>query len=352
MKGSKIKVLIVDDSYFMRKILTDILSKDPRIEVMGTAEDGIEAIAKIEALNPDVVTMDINMPKLDGKQAIKKIMARHPVPVIVISAYTSKDAPLTLDCLELGAIDVVEKASGEISFDLDDSTAEIIEKIVAASKSNIAMQKSIPEMENGIKDFVKKLSKSNNKVVVIGASTGGPSTIEMIISSLDGDLKTPIVIAQHMPYVFIKNFAERLNGKYRIKVKEAMPSEKLEEGYIYICGAESDCNTLIKEKDDHLVFSCVKNTSPGKHLSPSVDELFVSAAKAVGEGLLGIVLTGMGDDGKKGVVEIKKHGGMVIAQDEESSLIYGMPDEAVKSGSVDIQLNPIEIAQVINKFGA
>lgn len=349
----KIRVVIVDDSFLIRQILLDMLNSDPRIEVVGLAKDGQDAIEKIQKFKPDVITLDINMPTMDGKTALKKIMAETPVPAIMISAFTSKDAEITLECLEIGAIDFVEKPSGESQLSLADKKPEIIEKIVAAS--TIAMQfktLTVQEMEN-FKMLFNKIKPDQKRIVLIGASTGGPRVLEEIIMKLDADIKNPIIIAQHMPEIFIKKFVERLNKISRISIKEAETEETIKNGMIYVLNG--DINTEIKEADYNGKHQEVFSSKPEEKLAgdiyPSVDKLFSSAAKIYKEGTLGIVLTGMGMDGSIGAKEIKNNKGIVFAQDKKSALIYGMPQEIVNRELADGILNIEDIAKSINIFG-
>lgn len=349
----KIRVLVVDDSTFMRKVLVDILNKDSRLEVVGTAEDGAEAVIRTRDLKPDVITLDINMPNMDGKRALRRIMSKHPTPVVLVSAYTKEGTVLTLECLDMGAVDFIQKPSGEVSSDLPDIGDDIIEKIVAAADSNLKTPKKTMSKSVVSDGFLGDSSDSEKKVVVIGTSTGGPTILDQITGRLDKNLTVPIIIAQHMPGMFVGTFAERLDGNSKIKVRQAKLGEELKPGVAYL--APGDCNTKFKElsdpKGDKIVFDCEKKDTDKKTIYPSVDELFTSAAEVYGEGVLGVVLTGMGSDGKKGVEVIKKAGGKTLAQDEDSSLIYGMPKEAQESGCIDKVMDPFEIADTINSFG-
>jgi two-component system chemotaxis response regulator CheB len=349
LENKKIRVLVVDDSIFMQKILSDILNADSRIEVIDTAKDGLEAIVKARDLTPDVITLDIHMPDLDGKDALKRIMSKYPTAVVLVSAYTQENAPVTLECLALGAVDFVAKPSGEVSTDMATMGSVLIEKVVMASKVDV--KKNLSSSQNqDIDQSLFKNTTSGKKIVVIGASTGGPGVIENIISQLTPPLNLPVVIAQHMPAMFTKSFAERLNKTSKIPVKEASLGEEVLANQIYI--APGNFNVLFEINNvGKTVFKFQEGSDDKITLTPSVDELFTSAADKYGSNILGIILTGMGMDGVKGTAKIKEKGGKIIVQDESSSLIYGMPREIVKNGHADEILSPEGIAKAINIFG-
>ncbi len=350
---NKIKVLVVDDSFLMRKLISDIAGKDDRIEVVGTAVDGRDAIEKVKTLKPDVVTLDIQMPNMDGIKALRRIMASSPVPIIMISAYTKKDADITLECLELGAVDFIEKPSGEISLNIDDLQENIVGKIITAAESNLNLRKSYHAVQKSHVDLFETSNTSQNRIVVIGASTGGPIILEEILQKIDPDLDVPMVIGQHMPEMFVKSFAERLDRISSVKVKEAELGEILKPGIIYLIPGDSHTKVKVLKEvaGEKIAFDFFKEKSDAKVIYPSINELFNSAADIYGDGVLGVVLTGMGDDGSEGAVYIKKKGGTNLAQDKESSLIYGMPGEAVKKDCVDRIMSPRQIAKAINAFG-
>lgn len=348
-ENKKIRVLVVDDSAFMQKILSDILNADPRLEVIDTAKDGLEAIVKVRDLTPDVITLDIHMPDMNGRDALKRIMSKYPVPVVLVSAYTQENAPLTLECLALGAVDFVAKPSGEVSMDMATMGSILIEKVVTASKVDVKKDHTVTQNQN-IDQSLFKNTAIGKKIVVVGASTGGPGVIEHIISQLTPDLDSPVVIAQHMPAMFTRTFAERLNKTSKILVKEASEGEEVMINKIYIAPGNFNI-TFETNNAGKTVFKFHEGSNDKINLTPSVDELFTSAASQYGSNVLGVVLTGMGMDGVKGTAKIKEKGGKIVVQDESSSLIYGMPREIVKNGHADEILNPDGISKVINVFG-
>ena len=318
------KVLVVDDSAFMRMIISDMLNSDPGINVVGTANDGDDALEKIPQLRPDVITLDINMPRRDGLSTLKEIMKRHPTPVIMLSSLTQKGASVTLEALENGAIDYVGKPSGEVSMDLEKVKEEIILKVKIAAKAKYKMLKPILSKAATL----ESKSEYNTKVIVIGASTGGPAALMTVLSRLPHDIP-PILLVQHMPGDFTKPFSERLNSNSKVTIKEASEGDEVLPGHALL--APGDFHMVV-EKNECITL----NKKPKIHgVRPSVDPLMTSAADVYGSNTLGVILTGMGKDGSEGVTSIKKKDGQNIAQNEASCVVYGMPGEAVKTGCVD-----------------
>ncbi|MEE8358245.1 MAG: chemotaxis response regulator protein-glutamate methylesterase [Candidatus Hydrothermarchaeales archaeon] len=327
-----LKALVVDDSAFMRKVISDILNSDPDIEVIATARDGQDAIDKAVKLNPDVITMDVEMPRVDGISALAYLMRKHPTPVVMVSAVTQEGADKTLTALEYGAVDFVAKPSGSISLDIDLIRDEIIKKIKSASK--VKMKRiSITQPK---KEIIKKRFKSqtNQTVVIIGSSTGGPPALLEILPRIPPNFPAWILIVQHMPKGFTKSLAERLDERCAINVKEAESGDRFEPGTALI--APGDYHMKIKD-------SCVKlDKNPRLHgVRPSVDPTMISATKNFYNNIVGIILTGMGDDGAEGMETIKENGGRTIAQDEDSCVIFGMPKMAIAKGCVD-QVVPLK----------
>ncbi|RKZ23556.1 chemotaxis response regulator protein-glutamate methylesterase [bacterium] len=332
-----IRVLVVDDSAFMRKVIRDILEEDPEIEVVGTARNGIQAIKLVRELKPDVVTMDVEMPKMNGIEALEIIMKENPVPVIMVSAYTREGAGITIEALEKGAFDFVPKPGGPISLNMHRVKDILLEKVKAGALANIE------PLFRKIKS--KKIRKgeakeTRDKIVVIGTSTGGPRALSLVLPSIPEDFEAPILVVQHMPKGFTESFAKRLDEVCRLKVKEAEDGELIEPGKIII--AKGGKHMEVEEGRIKL-----KDTPPLHGVKPAVDPLFISAARHYGEKTVGVVLTGMGKDGKLGVEEIKRHGGKVIVQDRETSVVFGMPKAAISTGKVDEVLPLGRIAEGI-----
>jgi two-component system chemotaxis response regulator CheB len=327
------RVLVVDDSAFMRRIVSDILGTDPQLNVVGTACNGLEALEKIPKLHPDVITMDVAMPKMDGLTALRHIMTDYPTPIIMLSSLTREGADITLKALEYGAIDYVLKPSGPISIDLPKVQAELISKVKSAAYAKIIKPniKPVPPVP---------LSSKTKSVVLIGASTGGPAALESILVALPQEIP-PILIVQHMPQTFTKRFAERLAGLCRFEVKEAEEGDYIIRNRVLIAPGGYHM-TVSKEERVHL------NTDPPVHaVRPAVDPMMQTAAEVFRSKSLGVILTGMGRDGANGLRAIKQKGGTTIAQDEETSTIFGMPKAAIDEGVADITLPLQKIPQEI-----
>jgi two-component system chemotaxis response regulator CheB len=320
-----VKVLVVDDSAVMRKLISDILSGASGIEVVGTARNGADALSKVNSLNPDVVTMDIEMPKMDGLTTLSHIMAERPRPVIMVSAMDKRQADITMKALDLGAVDFISKTSGTLSLDMEKTSRTLISKVIMASKIRVAKRKAIKITPVSIPKF---LSKKDDRIVTIGASTGGPRAIPEVLSRLPRDLPAGVLIVQHMPEGFTKSFAERLNWYTSLEVKEAQEGDKIVPGLVLV--APGNLHMEVKGKKVHL--------NDGPHVNnvrPSVDVLMKAAASVYGPRCTGVLLTGMGNDGAQGMKDIKESGGKTIAQDEESCVVYGMPRAAVELRIVD-----------------
>lgn len=326
-----IDVLVVEDSAFMRKVITEILDEDPEIQVVDNAINGLDGVKKASLLKPDVITMDVEMPNMDGIEAVKKIMKTNPTPIIMISAYTKKGAQKTIETLIAGAVDFVEKPGGPISLNIRDIKDEIIKKVKIASKANIktTTKRKIISVDK------KKMSDS---LVMIAASTGGPKIITSIFKKFPRDFSAPIVVVQHMPASFTKAFAKRLNEHSSISVMEGKEGISLKKGKAFIAPG-----------DFHLEFTqdrrIILNKKPALHgVRPSADITMNSASDNFDGNLIGVILSGMGKDGSIGVRNISKRGGYVIAQDKDTSVVYGMPKSAIDSGCVDLVLPANEIA--------
>lgn len=316
------RVLVVDDSVFMRKIVSDMLNSDPKIEVCDIARNGIEAIEKIKELKPDAVTMDIEMPRMDGLTALEQIMRECPVPIVMLSTLTQRGADATFKALDLGAVDYVPKPSGAISLDVRKVRDEVVEKVKAATRAKLTTH---PHKKRAPLKYTPKAGK---KIIAIGTSTGGPSSLTEIIPQFPADTP-PMLIVQHMPAGFTSAFAERLNDESNITVKEAEDGDVVRQGLALLAPGDYHMTVEI----DGRVRLNKKTKIHG--VRPAVDPTMISAAKVYKSNVVGVIMTGMGRDGSDGVVAIKKNNGFVIAQDEDSCVIYGMSQEACRTGCVD-----------------
>jgi two-component system chemotaxis response regulator CheB len=341
----KTRVLIVDDSLLIRQMFTKILSDDPEIEVLGTAEDPFDARDKIKALNPDVITLDIEMPKMDGITFLKKIMSLHPLPVVMVSSLTQRGADATIQALEIGAVDYVSKITST-DFDVDNLKDELIKKVKNAAKVKVKHIREEITQKNIIKPDSKPIKFKKNIVVAIGASTGGVESLREVLINLPANFP-PIVITQHMPPHFTKSFAERLSKICHISVKEAESGDVLEAGRAYIAPGGFHLEVIKRGNDMACLVRDGENVTGHK---PSVDVLFESVAKNIGNKAIGVILTGMGRDGAKGMHSMKQAGCYNIGQDEASSIVYGMPKAAFMSGAVDEQISLSKIAEELIKI--
>ncbi len=354
--SKKIKVLIIDDSALIRQLLQEILSRDPSIEVVGTAADPLIAREKIKQLSPDVLTLDIEMPKMDGITFLKNLMRLRPMPVIMISSLTEAGADVTLEALEIGAIDFIPKPKVDVAERIQDYANDIINKIKIASVARVRTFKGNREIPSASEklsaDAVlakgsrlsgqsKQFLKTTGKIIAIGSSTGGTEAIKEIL------LKMPvtapaIVISQHIPAAFSASFSRRMNACSAMTVYEAKDGQQILPGHVYIAPGS---HHLIVEKSGAR-YVCRLNDGPrvNRH-KPSVDVMFRSVSQNVGPNAVGAILTGMGDDGARGMKEMHDVGSSTIAQDEKSSVVWGMPGEAVKHGGVDHVLSLDQIAE-------
>lgn len=325
----KVQVLVVDDSALMRKLISDLLESDPRIEVVDTARDGVEAIEKTCRLHPDVVTMDIQMPRMSGLDALSHIMGQCPTPVVVLTGLT--DPNLAFEALERGAVDFVLKPSGTISVDIYKVRQELVEKVKLATLVNLrkVTAKIAPASPIALR---APPGTPGKRAVAVGASTGGPKALDHLLSSLPVGLPAPVLVVQHMPPGFTRSFAERLNQRSPLLVKEAEEGDAVLPGRAYV--APGDHHMLIERQGGREIIRLDKSPRV-KGLRPSADVTMRSVADVYGAGSIGVVLTGMGSDGAEGLKAIKERGGVTIAQDRATSIIYGMPRAAVESGCVD-----------------
>jgi len=333
---SRIKVLIVDDSATMRSLIGAVLRRDPEIEVIGTAGDPLEARAKIKELEPDVLTLDIEMPNMNGLEFLEKIMRLRPMPVIMVSTLTQRGADATLEALEIGAFDCVGKPGGDI--DVVTAFSELTDKIKAAAKARVRpIGQNAPRTAQGV-HFAP-----NGRMVAIGSSTGGVEALLTVLSRFPANCP-PTVITQHMPATFTKSFAERLNRTCAAEVAEAWDGAPLATGKVYLAPG----GVAHLEVTGQTQLRCVLRTGDlvNGH-RPSVDQLFHSVARAAGAKALGVILTGMGRDGAAGLKAIRDAGGRSLGQDEHSCVVYGMPKAAADAGAVERQVSLDRMADAI-----
>ena len=341
---SKTKVLVIDDSALMRRLLTKILSSDPQLEVVGAAEDPFVARDMIKRLKPDVLTLDVEMPRMDGLTFLKNLMRLHPLPVIMISTLTEKGASITMQALNLGAVDFVSKPKADLNSQLDVYGDDIISKVkVAARVSVSSLVRTFNSSDSNVASKATINTKhlisatSAEKIIAIGSSTGGTEAIKEVLVRLKPD-SPGIVIAQHIPPMFSRTFAERMHRCSPLVVKEAEDGQPILPGHAFI--APGGRHLVVKRSGARYLCS-IHDEPPVNRHRPSVDVLFDSVAANAGPAAIGAILTGMGDDGARGLKRMKDAGAPTIAQDEETSVVWGMPGSAVKLNGVDKVL-PIE----------
>ena len=340
----KIKVLVVDDSAIVRKIFSEELSKFPDIEVAGTAPDPYVARDKIIKLEPDVITLDIEMPRMDGLTFLKKLMRYYPLPVIIVSSLTPRGGKLTLEALDIGAVEVIAKPGG--SYTVGDMTNQLAEKIRAASEVKIVKKAPGNQPAPLASEPVRALTKTSNKVIAIGASTGGTEALKNVLSRMPSN-SPGIVVVQHMPAKFTTAFAERLNGICQVTVREARDNDSVNPGTALIAPGNYH---MILRRSGARYYVQVKTGPMVHHQRPAVDVLFKSTAQYAGPNSIGVILTGMGADGAEGLLEMKQAGAKTIAQDEKTCVVFGMPKEAIKMGAVDKVVPLDRVAQEIMRM--
>lgn len=328
----KIRVLVVDDSAFMRKVLTDIINAELNMEVAGTAKNGKEALQLIQEIKPDVVTMDIEMPVMDGLTALEIAMKESPVPIVMLSSLTKEGAEATLKALELGAVEFIAKPSSVFKVSTDDVKRELLEKIGIAARLNVT-PKRVPIVPRTPRAPFKYTGTSAlHKIIAIGTSTGGPKALQSVIPNLPKNLDAPVLIVQHMPPGFTKSLAERLNSMSELTVKEAEHGDILKPGWCYVAPGDRHLR-VTKEANQYRIV--LGNDPPVTGHKPSCDAMFASLAELGTKNIVAVIMTGMGADGAKGLVSIRENKNFVIAQDEESCVVFGMPKSAIKLNAVD-----------------
>jgi len=337
----------------MRKVITDILNRDPGIQVVDTARNGQDAIEKIKRYDPDVVTLDVEMPVMDGITALQHIMKEHPRPVIMLSSLTQEGAELTLKALQQGAVDFVAKPSGNISLDIEKVAADIIQKVKIAAQSKPHLVTTIPAWSPP--PVAKKATageRTLEKIVMIGTSTGGPKALHDVIPRLPGDLNAAVVLVQHMPPGFTRSLAERLDQMSPLRVKEAEQGEEVVPGTVYI--APGDYHLLFQSRSQagrkRLYVELSKNSQVNGH-RPAVDPMLFSVGDTFWSNrMIAVIMTGMGSDGAQGLAFIKDRGGQTIAEDQSSCVVFGMPKAAIATGKVDRVVPLSGIAQEIMRL--
>ena len=330
MRKKKIKVLIVDDSAVVRKVFQEELSRETDIEVVGTAPDPFVARDKIVKLQPDVVTLDIEMPRMDGITFLKKLMRYYPLPVIIVSSLTTKGGKLAMEALAIGALEVISKPSS--AYSVGEMSVQLIDKIRAVAHVKV-QNKSVATKGQAVavKRTTTALAETTNKVIAIGASTGGTEALKVVLTQMPPNAPG-IVVVQHMPAQFTTSFAERLNDLSAINVKEAQNGDSLVNGVALI--APGNYHMLLKRSGARHYVQ-VKNGPLVHHQRPAVDVLFHSVADTAGSNAAGAILTGMGADGAAGLLKMREAGARTIAQDEKSCIVFGMPKEAIKAGAAE-----------------
>lgn len=322
-----IQLLIVDDSALMRRSLTDLLSEEPEFRVIGAVRNGAEALERVRTSGPDVVLMDLEMPVMDGVEALKRIMAEWPLPVIIFSGTTPRDSERVLDAMEAGAVDFLVKPQGGFAAVRE----ELFAKIRTAALARLRRSETCPAR-------VHRFVPGSEKVIVIATSTGGPQTLERLLSELPGNLPVPVLVVQHMPPLFTKSFAERLDRLCAVAVREAAEGDPLVPGVVLIAPGGKHMELSLADGEPRITLN---EEPPELGVRPCANRLFRSAASVFADRTIGVVLTGMGHDGTDGARAIRRHHGTILAEAEESCVIFGMPKEVIAAGLVDAVL-PLE----------
>ena len=347
MSKDQVKVLIVDDSAVVRETLRRILNEDPRIRVLGTASDPVFAVEMIAQEVPDVITLDIEMPRMDGLSFLQRIMSQHPIPVVICSSLVSGREEATLRALELGAVEIIAKPKLGTRTFLEESRVLLCDAVKAAAQARVrklTVQRIRPKLSADVilaPSAPKGVLRTTDKVVVVGASTGGTEAIRVFLEAMPLDCPG-IAIVQHMPEKFTASFAQRLDRICGISVKEAENGDPMMQGHALI--APGNRHLLLKRSGAKYYVEIRDGPLVSRH-RPSVDVLFRSAARYAWKNAVGVILTGMGDDGAKGLLELRQAGATTLAQDEESSVVFGMPNEAIKCGAAEEVVSPHRMAR-------
>lgn len=327
---------MVDDSFFMRKIIADLLTSDPVLEVVGTAPNGAVALKKIPLLNPDVVTLDVEMPVMDGMATLENIMKKRMLPVVMLSSSTQRGAEITIKALQNGAVDFVPKPSGTVSLDLNKVKDELIKKIKIAAmakvRSSLIRESEVTEVGRN-KKLISRMAPQT--LVLIGASTGGPRALNEILPRIPGDVQAAFLVVQHMPRGFTRSLAVRLDQNSELRVKEAEDGERVVAGTVYLAPGGYHLQIHQCGKAGREIYLRLDTQAPVNGHRPSVDVMMHSAAELQGRRLVGVILTGMGHDGRSGTRMLKEKGAQIIAEDKTTAVVYGMPKAVVEANLSD-----------------
>lgn len=347
----EIKVMVVDDSPFMRRVISDIINGQSDMKVVATARNGEEALLSARRFSPDVITMDVEMPVMDGLEALQRIMNENPLPVIMLSSITKQGADATVKALHLGAVDFITKPSGTLSLDINEVARDIVKKIRIAALAKDKLRFTKVKADKRIKPpkvSPPGISKSPEKIIVIGTSTGGPKALHEVIPKLPGSLPAAVLVVQHMPPGFTRSLAERINGMSALNVKEAEDGEPVLTGTVYI--APGDYHLKVKQLGEglnrRLVIKLTQEPLVSGH-RPSVDAMIESVVQEYWSDILAVIMTGMGQDGTRGTASVKNRGGKVIAEDSSTCIVYGMPKSVIDSGYADLIVPLPQIARRI-----
>lgn len=346
--GNRFRILLIDDSSVVRRVLSDVISSDPQLEVVGTASNGKIGLDRIAQLKPDLVTLDIEMPEMDGLATLAELRKKYRrLPVIMFSTLTQRGAASTLDALALGADDYVPKERNSLGLAgaIEELRHELLPKIHALCSRDLKEHKQIAPLTKPVAPVAPRLPERKIDLVVFGVSTGGPDALCKVLPGIPRDFPVPIVMVQHMPAVFTKLLADRLTAKANLPVKEAQGGEKVQPGTIWL--APGGKHLSINSSRDGLFLRTDDRTPPRNYCRPSVDVLFESAVKITGPSTLAVMLTGMGSDGLESCEQIRKQGGQIVAQDQQTSVVWGMPGAVTRAGLADAVKPVNEIAQEI-----
>lgn len=344
-RGARLRVLIVDDSAFMRNAVQRVLTNDGRFEVIGQASDGAEGVRLAAELAPDVISMDFNMPGLNGAEATRRIMAHKPTPIVMLSAHTREGETATVEALTAGAVDYVTKPEGEVSANLSAVKDDLVQKLMSAAGVNLAARvEAPPSARDSRPNSLRRPAPPGLKMVLIAASTGGPAALAELLPSVTLGTRATLVIVQHMAQGYTRALAAQLAERTRFPVREAEAGAELSAGTAWL--AAGDRHLLVDQKSQLVL----NDGAPVNGVRPSADVTLGAVAQSFGARAMGVILTGMGKDGARGLAQLKAAGGVTVAQDRASSTVYGMPKAAVELGVVDTVAPLSRIASLINRW--